>query len=94
MIRPIAKFGTYGFLCSLIAAQMSVVTLAATDAAVDADRTLVDAKKSGRSVKRDVKKGARKMTGKDSKIEDTKDAAGDAVNNTKDEINHAKKTAE
>jgi hypothetical protein len=94
MIRPIAKFGTYGFLCSLVAMQMSAVSLANSDAANDADRAVVDAKKSGRSVKRDVKKGVRKMTGKESKVEDLKDSAGDAVDNTKDEINHAKKSAE
>ncbi len=94
MIRPIAKFGTYGFLCSLVAMQMSVVSVANSDAANDADRALVDAKKSGRSVKRDVKKGARKMTGKESKVEDVKDSAHDAVENTKDEVDHAKKAAE
>jgi hypothetical protein len=40
MIRPIAKFGTYGFMCSLVAMQMSVVSMANSDASGEADRAM------------------------------------------------------
>lgn len=93
MRNPI-KFGTYGFLATMLAAQMASISVANSSTANEIDRKVVDAKKSGRAVRRDVKKAGRKMTGQDSKVEDFKDSAGDTVENAKDEIDHAKKQAE
>ena len=83
-MRSITHFGTYGFMALLLAAQTGAT-------AFGSDRTVVDAKKTGRSVKRDLKKTGRKITGKQSKWEDVKDSAHDAKDNTKDEVKHQAK---
>lgn len=86
MKKTFVKFGTYGFLSCMLAAQLGSVS-----AFADEDRALLDAKKSGRSLKRDVKKGVRKATGQDNTYDDVKDEVKDAKENVKDEVNHLKK---
>lgn|GEM_PF-6199920 len=90
------KFGTYGFLSMLLATQMAATPALFADesAATKVDRAGKDAKKSGRALKRDVKKGARDATGQGSTYEDVKDGAGDAVGNVKDEAGFQKRKAE
>ena len=91
---PLTRFGTYGFLCAVLASQLSLPALSASENEVQADRAWVNTKKSARAVKRDVKKTGRDMTGHGSTVKDFKDKAHDAVSNTKDEFHHAKKRAE
>lgn len=90
--KSLTRFGTYGFLCALIAAEMTLVPKSyADDVGKKADEAVVEAKKEGRAVRRKVKKQVRKATGNDSVVEDVKDAAKDGVQNTKDEINQITK---
>jgi ribosome recycling factor len=88
-MKSVVKFGTYGFLSCMLAAQLGSLS-----ALADADRAVVDAKKSARSMKRDVKKGVRKATGQDNAWDDAKDEAHDAVENLKDEASYHKKKIE
>jgi len=78
--KSLTAFGTYGFLSMLMAAQ-----IATANTVDNADRTTVDAKKSARSVKRDMKKAGRKVTGQDSTYDDVKDEVQDAGRNVGDE---------
>jgi hypothetical protein len=91
-----ANFGTYGFLSMLLATQMAATPSLFADesAATKVDRAGTDAKKSGRALKRDIKKGARDATGQGSTYEDMKDGAKDAVNNVQDEAGFQKRKAE
>lgn len=81
--KSLTRFGTYGFLCALIAAEVALVPRAFASNKVD--DTVVEAKKDARSARRKVRKNVRKATGNDSVVEDAKDATKDAVENTKDE---------
>jgi hypothetical protein len=85
-MKPLFKFGTYGFLCVMMASQ-----LASASTAEKMDRKLLDAKKSGRETKRSLKKSGRKITGDESYAKDAKDVVKDGYSNTKDEVKHAKK---
>src|SRR5262249_13910932 len=88
-MKSLTRFGTYGFLSALLAAQMAMApSLRADDAKTKVDRARVDARKSARAVKRDVKKGARKATGQDNTYDDVKDEVKDAGKNVKDEVEH------
>jgi hypothetical protein len=88
-VKSLTAFGTYGFLSVLIAAQMAASpSLFAAGLADKADRAGVDAKKSARSVKRDVTKAARKATGQDNAWDDLKDKASDVGANIKDEADY------
>ncbi len=88
-MKSLTRFGTYGFLSALLAAQMGLApNLNADDTATKIDRAKVDAKKSARSMKRDIKKGARKATGQDNAYDDAKDEVKDAGRNLKDEAEH------
>lgn len=94
-MRPLTKYGTYGFLTALVVAQIAMSpALFADDVQDKIDRAGVDAKKSGRSIKRDVKKGARKATGQDNAYDDVKDSAKDAGRNAKDELELQKRKIE
>jgi hypothetical protein len=91
-MKSLTKFGTYGFLSALIATQMTTPSaLLASELSDKADRAGVDAKKSVRSMKQDIKKGARKATGQDNTWDDVKDEASDAGSNIKDEANYQKR---
>lgn len=52
----IGKFGTYGFLCSLMATQMGAINVASAKPSVDSTPSGTSAK---RSVRRDTAKKAR-----------------------------------
>ena len=94
-MRSLTSYGTYGFLAAVIALQMAIsANLARADVADKADRTTLDAKKSSRSFKRDVKKGARKATGHDNTWDDVKDSASDTGKNLKDEAGYQKRKLE
>lgn len=84
-MKPI-KYGTYGFLSVVLAAQLALATVVYADVQDEAERAKVDAKKSGRALKRDIKKGARKATGQDNAYDDVKDGAKDAGKNAQDEL--------
>ncbi len=91
---PLKRFGSYGFLSAMLALQLSSLSAFGNDTAKEkAERGLIDAKKSGRSVKRDLKKAGRKITGQDNAWDDTKDAVSDAGKNVKDEAKFQGKKA-
>ncbi len=82
------QYGSYGFLCSIIAMQLSMSAIAGDTMGDKARRTGLDIKKSARSAKRDVKKTGRKITGQDSAWDDAKDSVKDAGKNIKDEAKY------
>ena len=87
-MKSFFKYGTYGFMSMLLFSQLAMADKTVGE---KIDRTALDAKKSARSIKRDVKKAGRSVTGKGSVWKDVKDEASDGIKNTKDEFNHAKK---
>ena len=88
-MNSLTRFGSYGFLAALLSAQFAMFPGRACG---DTDREALDAKKAGRAMKRDFKKGTRKATGQDNVWEDTKDETSDAAKNARDEVRyHAKK---
>lgn len=89
--RSLSTFGTYGFLSVLVAAQIAASPLLFAVAPDRLDRALVDAKKSARAVKRDIKKNARKATGQENTWETVKDEVSDAGKNIKDEAKYQKR---
>lgn len=56
-----------------------------------ADKTAVDAKKTGRAVHRKGKKAARKATGNDNVVDDAKDRIDESAKNAKDDVKHTKR---
>ncbi len=87
----LTQFGTYGFMSALLAIQVASAPRSFADDLKDkANRAGLDAKKSARAMKRDVKKGARKATGQESTYESAKDEVKDAGKNVKDEAEHLK----
>ena len=87
-MTSLTTFGSYGFLAALVATQLSLVP----KSLADTERKLLDAKKAGRSMKRDVKKGTRKVTGQDNAWDDIKDETSDAAKNARDEVKYHTKT--
>jgi hypothetical protein len=93
-MRNLTRFGTYGFMSVILAAQMLSVQGLADSVADKSDRAWTDTKKSARSVKRDAKKAGRKVTGQESKWENFKDSAEDTGKDFKDEAKHQKRKLE
>jgi hypothetical protein len=89
------RFGTYGFMSMMLAAQLAALPAKAADqAANSADRATVDVKKGARDIKRDAKKAGRDVTGNHSTWQDTKDSVGDAAKDVKDEAGYTKRKVE
>ena len=90
-LASLTRFGTYGFLSALMAAQLATSPRAFADSAADSvDRAKKDVKKSSRSLKRDLKKTGRKVTGQENTWDDGKDEVKDAGANVKDEAEFQK----
>ena len=88
-MKSLTRFGTYGFLSTLLATQFALAPRSFGDSAQNnLDRAKIDAKRTARSAKRDLKKTGRKVTGEESKWKDVKDETADAARNTKDEVKH------
>jgi len=87
--KSLTQFGTYGFLTTLMAAQIAMAPRLFADTLENkVDRGGVDTKKSARSVKRDLKKKGREVTGQDNTYDDMKDEVKDAGKNVKDETQY------
>ncbi len=95
-MKSLTKFGTYGFLSALLAAQVATSPALFADGSLadKADRAGVDAKKTGRAMKRDAKKAGRQATGQDNAWDDAKDSVGDAGKNVKDEVDYQKRKSD
>ncbi len=88
-MKSLTRFGTYGFLSTILAAQLALAPSGFGDSAQNnLDRAKLDVKKTARSAKRDLKKAGRNVTGQESKWKDFKDEAADAARNTQDEVKH------
>ena len=93
-MKSLTRYGTYGFMSALIATQLAVYPRLFADTAEKVDRAKVDSKKSGRALRRDLKKAGRKATGQENSYDDVKDEVKDGVSNTRDEVNHQAKKLE
>lgn len=93
-MNSLKRFGSYGFLSTMLAIQIAALPSYGNENLEDKTRRgALDAKKSARSVKRDIKKTGRKITGQENAWEDTKDSLSDAGKNIKDEANFQAKKA-
>lgn len=89
----LTRFGSYGFLSLMMAAQLAVGEDASTRAE-KADKAWRETKKGARAVGSDVKKTARDATGNGSHVEDARDEMEDTAENVKDDARHFQKKAE
>ena len=85
-MKSLAKYGTYGFLSTLMATQLAIAPR--VFASESADRAQLDAKKPARSMRRDLKKSGRKVTGQENSWDDAKDELKDGASNAKDEAHY------
>lgn len=92
-MTSIVKFGTKGFLCALMSAQLSFVAHGKTQTVEKNDRALIDAKKSPAATRREVIKPGRKVTGSEARIQDLEEDRREVMESKK-EVEPPKQQAE
>ena len=88
-MKSLFQYGTYGFLSALMATEIAIAPrVFAGNAGDAADKAKVDATKSSRSARRDLKKAGGKVTGQKNSYDDAKEGVKDGANNVKDEAQY------